>query len=88
MLKTFQRAVETPYQVERKRAANAKLGWPQYECPVGLDAQEREFVASIGRLESTDRDDERKLAIVIKDLIRKLMAQHEELKKERQQANG
>jgi hypothetical protein len=83
----FQVDRETPYEKAVRRSLAVSRGWPQYECAVGLDAEEREFVASIGRLAGTDRDDERKLSVVIKDLIRKLMVHYAELMKEKQETS-
>jgi hypothetical protein len=63
----------------------ASKGWPGFECTVPLNETEREFIASVGRLEGLARVDEMELSRVIKDLIRKLMAQHAELTKEKRE---
>jgi len=79
---------ETPYQREVKRAGRAALGWPAYEIIVNLSEPEREFLASLSGLIGLDRDDERLLGQALKNLLTKLMAQAEELQKERQAPKG
>ena len=71
-----------------KRAARAALGWPAYEIIINLSEPEREFLASLSGLRGLDRDDERLLGQALKNLLTKLMAQAEELQKERQAPKG
>jgi hypothetical protein len=88
MLKTFARAVETPYEKSVRKSLAASRGWPEFEITIPINAEQREFVASIGRLEGMARDDEMELSRVIKGLIVKLMAEHQKLvKAQEQEAN-
>jgi hypothetical protein len=85
--KMLRRDHSTPFEKSVRKSLAASRGWPEYWCNVSLNEAEREFIASIGRLEGLARVDEMELSRVIKGLIVKLMAQHAELPKEKREAS-
>jgi hypothetical protein len=76
--------METPYEKQVKQSLRASRVWPEFEITIPLNEGEREFVASIGRLEGMARADEMELSRVVKGLVVKLMTEHKKLVKESQ----